>query len=460
MVAVSVVVATADPGPGLLGLIRSVDAQTLPAAAFELVVADSSTDGSGDRLRELAARRPNVVLVAPPTGTADLLALARERASGEYVLVLAQDRRLAPRALEVLLARARTSGADAVIGRVGGGTSLPDDADRVDVAGLDAADTIALTRRAVTDPLAAGLTVAASTRYASAVPAEEPPAPSTAIALASSSIRWDAGRLVVDAGLPGGPAGLRAWLVVARESIDIAVPASVTADGALTASLDPMSAEAGRPLGDGIWDLRIRLAWDGGGTTLPLPAGPAMAAVIGGRASVVGAGAQGATLDAGATLGGVTGPAPQATATVVESVRGILLALDQPGLHVHGDAELDARLLLDGFALRARLVCRDGAARVEALASSLAGVSTIALSVGGGKPVPTGLRLRVNGVGAMTVETVPPPKPKAKPVAVPAGPPPLVQRVRRLAPKPIEPVVRRLSRVPPLRRAYRALLKR
>lgn len=463
MVAVSVVVATADPGAALIGLIRSVDAQTLPATDFELVVADASTDGSADRLRDLAARRPNVVVLAADPGTtgSGLLELAGRRASGERVLVLAQDRRLAPRALELLLARA--AGADVVLGRVAGGAGsgsaqLPEDAEGVDLAGVDPATSIALVPNDVVD--LAGRTVAVVGGYACAVGEGEPPAAAAGVALGSVAIGWEGGRLQVDSEVRGAPEGARAWLVVARDALDVALVATVEADGAVAAGLDPATAEAGHALGDGLWDLRLRLAWSDGEVTLPLPAGPSLAAVVTGRPLVVRAGERGAMLDVGATLGDVTGPAPQATATVVETARGILLALDQPTIHVHGDADLDARLLLDGFALRARLVCRDGAAHAESLVSSLAGVSALGLLVGGGRPVPTGLRLRVDGVGVMTVETVPPPKPRPKPNPVPSGPPPLVQRVRRLAPRPLEPVVHRLSRVPVLRRAYRGLLER
>jgi hypothetical protein len=461
MVAVSVVVATTDPGERLLGLVRSLDAQTLPARDFEVVVADASVDGSAERLRDFAERRANVVVVAAEPGTpeAALVRLARERATGDRVVVLAQDRRLAPRALELLLGRAASSASGTVVGRVADGAGsgsarLPDDADRAEPGVIDPATSILLEPRV---PDAPG-TVAVIGRYACAVGEGEPPGPVDGPALSSVAIGWEAGRLQVDAEVRDAPADARAWLVAAREGVDLALPATLEADGSLAASLDPGRAEAGGALADGLWDLRLRVTWSDGETTLPVPAGPRLAAVVDGRPSVVRPGADGAQLDVGATRGEVTGPAPQETASVVESVRGILLVLEQPTVHVHGDADLDARLLLGGFPLRARLVCRDGAARVEALASSLAGTSALGIAVGGGQPVPTGLRLRVDGVGAMTVEVVPPPKPEPPPA--PAGPPPLVQRLRRLAPTPLEPVVRRLSRVPVLRDAYRVLLTR
>ena len=466
MVAVSVVAATVDPGPELLGLVRSVDAQTLPAADFELIIADASTDGSAERLRELAGRRSNVVLLTAPAGTSEpeLVALGKQHASGDHLIVLAQDRRLAPRALELLLERIRESGADAVLGRVvgravSGSAQLPDDAGRVDAAAIDPATSISFERwDAAADPLEASRRVAAAMgRYAAAVVAGEPHAARDGTTV-SATWRWIDGTLRIAARTSVGRPGLHAWLVLARDTVDIALPAAVAEDGAISAVLDPGSADDGGALDPGLWDLRLRLAWSDGETTLPLPVGPKASAVVSGRPFVVRAGAQGAQLDAGATLGGVTGLAPRATATIVESVHGILLTLDQPTVHVHGDADLDARLLLDGFALRARLVCRDGIARVESLASSLAGVSELRLAVGGGKPVPTGLRLRVDGVGAMTVEALPSAGPKAKRASSEQRS--LVQRVRRLAPPALEPVVRRASRVPALRNVYRRLLKR
>lgn len=434
MVAVSVVVASRDPGPALLGLVRSLDVQTLPAADFEVVVADDSADGSAGRLRDLEGHRPNVVVVSAAPD-ADRAALARRHASGEHVLELDQDLRLAPRALELLLGRARESGAAVVRGRVAG---APD-------------RTVALVREGAE----ASEPVDLDADYACALADARPLPVPQGVGIRTAAVRWESGLLRVDATVEGGIGDAR--LVLADGVTDLETPA-VVVEGTVSATVDLRTAEAGRPIGDGVRDVLLRLRNADGPVDLPLPAGPRLAAIIDGRPSVVRAGEHGAQLDVGATATPVTGAAPQATATVVESVRGVLLTLDQPGLHVHGDADLHGRLLLDGFALPARLVCRDGAARVEALASSLAGVSRIALRFGGGKPVQTGLRLRVDGVGVMTVEAVPPPKPEAP--SAPAGPPRLVQRIRRRAPAPLEPVVRRLSRVPALRRAYRSLMTR
>src|SRR6478609_3615773 len=58
---VTVIVPTYRSGPGLDGLVASLDAQTLPAEEFETVfVDDGSPDDTPDRLLAIAAARPNV----------------------------------------------------------------------------------------------------------------------------------------------------------------------------------------------------------------------------------------------------------------------------------------------------------------------------------------------------------------------------------------------------------------
>ena len=154
MVAVSVVAVMSDPGSGLAGFVRSVDVQTVPAVAFEVVVADAASDGSAGRLQQLAERRPNVTVLHADAevAAADRLALALTRATGDFVLVVAQDQRLAPRALELLLDRAKRTAADLVLARVvtdtaSGCAVLPEDADRVDASRLDPTGCLMLVRR-------------------------------------------------------------------------------------------------------------------------------------------------------------------------------------------------------------------------------------------------------------------------------------------------------------------------
>ena len=488
MVAVSVLVATVNPGSALPALVRSIDAQTLPAAEFELVVVDASSDGSADRLQQLAGRRPNVTVLTADADASepDRLGLALERSTGEFVVVVGQQQRLAPRTLELLLERARGTGADLVLGRAvtgaaSGCAALPDDADRLDPSGLVLSDCIAIVRRSLPagrpDPGAALLdlpalagdagTVSALVRYACALQEEGPAAPGGQVSLEPPTYRWGDGmlHLEVQVRLSGTAApDPRTWLVATNGMAEVALPAATAVDEAdpatLTASaaLDPRTAEGGRQLDEGPWDLLLRLAWPGREVTVPLPPGPARSAVLAGRPYVVRRTGHGLQLDVGATRSSVIGPLPTTRTTVAETVHGTLAVLDYPVVHVDGDAVLDARLLLDRFALPGRLVCRDGSARLEVYVGSLAGTSTVAVVAGGGKPVPTGLRLRVDGTGRMAFESVPRPTPGTQ--AASAGGGPLVQRLRRRLPGALEPVAHRLVRVRILRSAYRRLISR
>jgi hypothetical protein len=254
-------------------------------------------------------------------------------------------------------------------------------------------------------------------------------------------------------------------LVATQELAELAVPAAVEQndgdESALTASvvLDPSTHDGGHPLHDGPWELRLRVVMPAHEVTLPLPPGPSRSAVLAGRPYVARSGGQVLQLDAGATRSSVIGPLPRSRTSIAESALGTLVTFDYPTLHVQGNGVLDARLLLDGFALPGQLICRDGRARLEVYASSLAGMSTVAVIAGGGRPVPTGLRLRVDGKGTMSFVNAPPPRQTASGSTAPAGAP-LVQRLRRRMPGALEPTVRRLSQVPALRQAYRRLLNR
>jgi hypothetical protein len=488
MAAVSVLVATRNPGSLLPDLVRSIDAQTLPSAEFEVVLVDASSDGSAARLQQLAGRRPNVTVVAADAAGAEAerLDTALQRSTADHVLVLGQRHRLAPRALELLLDAARRTEADLVLGRVvtvmtSGSAVVPDDADRLDVSGVTPAGCLALIKRSLlagrAQPGAALLdvaallggagTVSAVGRYACAIEHGRPVVQTEAVSLESPAYRWGDGELhlTLRMGLAEAASTVpRAWLVLSQGPAEVAVPATVHRDEGegtrLTASvaLDPRTAEGGSPFQDGQWLLRLRLVWPGHEVTVPLPPGPARSAVLSGRPYVVRRAGLGLQLDAGATQSSVIGPVAKSRSSITESARGILVTLEYPTLHVPDDAVLDARLLLDRFSLPARLVCEGGNARLEAYASSLAGTSTVAVVAGGGAPVPTGLRLRVSGTGAMTFVNAPAPLP-APPGSTPSDAP-LAQRLRRRMPGALEPLVYRLAQVPALREGYRRLISR
>lgn len=476
--AVSVLLVPRDPGPGLPDLLRSIDAQTLRTDRFELIVAGGSADGTADRLRQLAGRRPNVTVLDDAGGSpADRMERAFDRAAGGFVVALDQGVRLAPRALEVLLDRAERTGAGVVLGRVvtsesSGCGVLPDDADEIGVAPPDAAGCLALVRRdslpadragAVLLDLPAVLreagSVAAVGRYACAV-RDAAAAATAGFSLGATDYRWEAGGLRVTARVHSSAAPRRAWLVAASDVAEVAVPAELTPVGdvwAVTAGLDPRVAEAGHPLGDGLWALRIRVAGASGEGTLPVSPGPALPAVVDGRPYAVRSVDGRLRVDAGATRSSVAGRVPVDRASVRESAAGSLLVLEQPDLHAHGDAVLPATVLLDRFELPAQLVSGSGTPRVEAYVGALAGSSAIRVLAGGGRPVPTGLRLRVSGTGVMRVDRDARPSPAPIPSRRRA---PLVQRLRRRLPDALEPVARRLVEVPALRDAYRRLISR
>ena len=108
---ITVVVSTRDPGSDLNSLVAGLDAQTVRADSFEVVVADGgSTDGTLARLQRLSRFRPNLTVLPDAT-----LADAVSAAAGDQVLVLHQGCRLLPEALDRLAAQA--DGAEVVVGR-------------------------------------------------------------------------------------------------------------------------------------------------------------------------------------------------------------------------------------------------------------------------------------------------------------------------------------------------------
>jgi poly(ribitol-phosphate) beta-N-acetylglucosaminyltransferase len=128
-VRVSVVVPVFEPNEAFDDLIASLDRQTLPAGAFEVLLCD---DGSGEatqqRLAAIAEARENVrVLYLPHTGwpgTPRNHGIAA--ASGEYIQFVDQDDWLYDDALEKLCDFADRHSSDVVVGReVGIGRPLP-----------------------------------------------------------------------------------------------------------------------------------------------------------------------------------------------------------------------------------------------------------------------------------------------------------------------------------------------
>lgn len=119
-VKVSVVVPVYNPGDHIDGLVASLRRQSLPAQEFEAVfVDDGSSDGTPDRLEQVAAEQPNFRVIRIPRsgwpGKPRNVGLDASR--GEYVQFVDHDDELGVEALERMYAYAARNGSDVLVGR-------------------------------------------------------------------------------------------------------------------------------------------------------------------------------------------------------------------------------------------------------------------------------------------------------------------------------------------------------
>jgi glycosyltransferase involved in cell wall biosynthesis len=118
---ISVIVTVFNTGERLREIVNSLDAQSLPADEFEvLLVDDGSTDDTLALARELAASRPNVVVETIPNSgwPGRPRNVGIDLARGEYVFFADHDDRFGPRALERLYDSARANRSDIVYGKI------------------------------------------------------------------------------------------------------------------------------------------------------------------------------------------------------------------------------------------------------------------------------------------------------------------------------------------------------
>jgi hypothetical protein len=142
-----------------------------------------------------------------------------------------------------------------------------------------------------------------------------------------------------------------------------------------------------------------------------------------------------------------------------------------PKVYTTGPGAIDGAIMLDRFRLPARLVGDQQGVSLEFFVSGLAGESTLFTQFGASPAAATGLNLVISGTGEMGVTPTPPPPepPKSPPAArpkpprapaVPPKPVPVLRRLRRSVPEPLEPLARRLSRNSVARRLYRRMTQR
>ena len=120
-VKVSVVVAVYNPGSNIDGLVSSLDAQSLAPGEFEVVfVDDGSTDGTRERLVEMARNRTNVTVTTIPNSgwPGRPRNVGTDLAHGEYVFYADHDDEFFPEALERMYAMAVAEGSDIVYGKI------------------------------------------------------------------------------------------------------------------------------------------------------------------------------------------------------------------------------------------------------------------------------------------------------------------------------------------------------
>jgi hypothetical protein len=155
---------------------------------------------------------------------------------------------------------------------------------------------------------------------------------------------------------------------------------------------------------------------------------------------------------------------------ITEDVRGALFTAHLPNVYTTGSGAIDGAVMLDRFRLPARLAADDQGVSLQFFVSGLAGESTLFTQFGASPVTATGLNLVITGTGEMGVTPTPPPPPPQprksptaaprKPPRAPAAPPkpvPVLTRLRRSVPEPLEPLARRLSRNPVARRLYRRM---
>ncbi|MFC6042165.1 glycosyltransferase [Nocardioides hankookensis] len=433
---------------GSRSLLASLDRQTLPAAEFEVLIGDDERDPDlTARLDDLVAHRTNVARVPVPVG-GDVAATLLDRASGEYVVAVPADRVFTPDALALLCDRADATGADVCLGLTGRAGSrpagLPSDPDRLAGPAGGLRRRRATTAAQVADDLAGadatadGAAAVASTLcFVDGTPPDRPAPPEADRSVRARVVRatWTDGVLEVVAKLTEPSDDVRASVYSDRTGVEWPLT-DVQVDGErVTLRIDPSSVPGVGTLPDGTWWPSLRI---GGRSPVLLGGRPQKVHGASVRERTV-ISFSGARKRVGLDVGGhahqpIRRLDPSVT-SVVEDSRGSLLTSRLKKIDLAPGSRPTGELRLGRMPVVAWLE-HDGTGPVlRAWVSGLAGESSLYTRFGHAHFAPTGTRLVVDGVGAMTVtRTVRRPAPEAEtPEPSAAAPEHQPGRARRLA---------------------------
>ena len=482
-VAVSVVIIAKDFRSHLGPLFESLDLQSLPTSAFEVVLVDlGSADGTVERLRQLTTHRPNVRLLeleGPDPDASSWLPAC----SGDYVLRLRPDQVLLPEALERLHSLAEQQDLDAVSARVsqrGAPVAQLFTSDQTQVAdelvpAALAGDAV-LIRHSLLDVAADPDTDALRTPTRVGILASYPACvqPPAAAGLDDSpggsggggsveprtlrqdqpACEWVDGRLrlsvsVLLSGSSPDQQAVRAlavlrhttsgmsYLLPAEVQVQTGAENTASEDSseshrsaglrcAVSLEVDVLSAAFGAALPHGVYEVDVQLL---GLDEEPAPLTVAWAAcspAIIDELIVVPSPTLSKTLqlDVGPTTWPLVTGVDASNGLVTETAAGSRMVLQLPHVHVSGAGAISGQIALDSLRLQAQIITDGSSARLESFVSGLFGTPRLSTQFGDTPLKPSGLALQVSGLGAMTVvKEKPAPKKPAAAAPPPAKPP-------------------------------------
>lgn len=414
-----------DDAHGLVETVRSLDLQTLPRTSYDVVlVVPDSDQALAQRITTLTRRRPNLAM-RRSTDLTSACQTAVAEATGDHVLPISAGTVLHPEALQRLLAVAEHSGAAVVVGRRSGDSAARPDGEPTESFAGDAALVMARTEQAVASSanvapgadgwlsgwrravLSAAPEVQALTSYPAVrgVLAESDPG----VGLVNVTMEWAGATIRLSAQTSLEVTDATLFVHEVDSGLEYAVSAQVNASetgATLDADLAIGAVALGAPLPDGHWRVGFDLFQGDTHHRVLVPNGELIPALVHGRPVVRSLKRRYLHLQVGQIRRNIVEAEPS-TARIVETVSGTRMELPLTNLHVADSEQVTGEVLLGGLPVRADIHTRDGAPVLEVLLSGLAGDYPLSSRFGNKTAAATGLRLRVDGAGAMKLDRQP-----------------------------------------------------